>query len=119
MCASINIEKIINNDDEININMTTYTVAVTKTGQMTLPKAVREMLGITTRAVVKVNEDKKTVNVYRVPSWTEQLDEVRASFSLEMKETIKKNAGKNVAELRKEWDNSAEGKAYYKEKYGL
>ena len=118
MCASINIEKIINND-EININMTTYTVAVTKTGQMTLPKAVREMLGITTRAVVKVNKDKKAVSVYRVPTLEERLDELHKSLDFGTKRALKKMAGKTASELRAEWDDSPEGKAYYKEKYGL
>ena len=95
-----------------------YTVAVTKTGQMTLPKAVREMLGITTRAVVKVNKDK-TVSVYRQPSWSEQLEELHDSFSEETKEAIKKDTGKTVHEMMDEWADSSEGKVYYKEKYGI
>ncbi len=95
-----------------------YTVAVTKTGQMTLPKAVREMLGITTRAVVKVNKDK-TVSVYRQPSLEEQFAKVRASFSEETKEAIRKTAGKSREELEAEWLDSAEAKKYYKEKYGI
>lgn len=116
MCANINIRNIINNE-EININME-YSVAVTKSGQMTLPKAVREMMGITNRAIVRFSRGK-SVSVYKQPSMEERFAEVRASFSPETKEAIKRTAGKTKEELEAEWLNSLESKKYYKEKYGI
>lgn len=95
-----------------------YSVAVTKTGQMTLPKAVREMLGVTNRAIVEVRDNNEVV-VYRQPSLEERFDAVRASYSQKTKRAIRKNAGKSMEELESEWLNSMEGKKYYKEKYGI
>lgn len=97
-----------------------YASTITKTGQATIPKDVREALGVHfgERIYFTVNRDK-TVSVAR--EMTEQ--EARAyldSFNTEeTRRLIKLHAGKTVSELREEWDKSPAGRAYYREKYDI
>ena len=99
-----------------------YPAAITKTNQVTIPKAIREILGLTpddTRVIYKANPDG-SVTIMRDMS-EEEARAYMDSFFMDKKsqELIKKHAGKTVSELREEWDKSPEGRAYYKEKYGI
>lgn len=59
----------------------TYQVSVTKKGQMTIPKEVREKLGIKTpdRVKVKLNEDNETLKIERIADIAELAGKFKAS----------------------------------------
>lgn len=95
-----------------------YTVALTKTGQMTLPKALRVFLGVDGARSVQIEQTKTGVSIKRRLNDEEFFAELDARNSDKTKAAIKKNAGKSMSELRSEWAKSPAGKRYLEEKYG-
>lgn len=98
-----------------------YATTITKSGQATIPKEVRDILGINLgeRIYFTVNKDK-TVSLAREMTEKEARAYLDSFFADEEgQRLIKKHAGKSVSQLREEWDNSPEGKAYYEEEYGI
>lgn len=96
-----------------------YTTTITKSGQISLPKSVREFLGLNLGDRITFSLKKDTVSIKKVKPLEEVLKEIDANKSEETKALIKKYAGKTTNELREIFDNSPEGKKYYKEKYGI
>lgn len=96
-----------------------HAVVINSSGQITLPKAIRDILGVKIGDRVKFDVEKDKVEVSRVKDVYEILAEVDAIWTPEEREQIRKTAGKTARELREEWDNSEEGIKYYKEKYGI
>ena len=96
-----------------------YAVVINSSGQITLPKAIRDVLGVKIGDRVKFDVEKEEVKVSRVKDIYEVLAEIDAERTPEQRERIKKIAGKTVRELREEWENSEEAAKYYKEKYGV
>ena len=95
--------------------------AVTKAGQVSLPKDIADSLGVKygeSRVKFAIFGDGK-ITISRQPTLEEKLSRLQKSFTPEQKEAIRQSAGKTVAEIREEWDNSEEGKKYYKEEYGI
>ena len=93
-----------------------YVMSVTSAGQVTIPKELRDNLGITT--AVEVQQDGDKVVMSRAKSLRERMHALQATFTPEQKAAIKRNAGKTVSQLREELWNTPEGRAYIKEVYG-
>lgn len=96
-----------------------YAVVINSSGQITLPKAIRDILGVKIGDRVKFDVEKDKVEVSRVKDVYEVLAEIDAKRTPEEKARIKALAGKTARELREEWENSEEATIYYKEKYGI
>ncbi|MBQ3441149.1 AbrB/MazE/SpoVT family DNA-binding domain-containing protein [Candidatus Saccharibacteria bacterium] len=96
-----------------------YAVVINSSGQITLPKAIRDVLGVKIGDRVKFDIEKEEVKVSRVKDIYEVLAEIDAERTPEERARIKAIAGKTVHELMDEWDNSEEAAIYYKEKYGV
>lgn len=96
-----------------------YAVVINSSGQITLPKSIRDILGVKIGDRVKFDVEKDEVKVSRVKDVYEVLAEIDAERTPEERKRIKAIAGKTVRELREEWENSPEAKKYYKEKYGI
>lgn len=98
-----------------NENMT-YTMSVTSAGQVTIPKNMREALGITDSVEVEMKGDK--VIMTRTKTLRERMAEIQATFTPEMKKRIRENAGKTANQLRRELEATPEGKEYARRVYG-
>lgn len=96
-----------------------YTVAINSSGQITLPKAIRDILGVKIGDRVKFDVAKNKVEVSRAKDIYEVLAEIDARRTPAQKARIEENAGKTVREFREEWENSEEATNYYEEKYGV
>lgn len=94
-----------------------YSVAVTKTGQMTLPKVLRDKFGITDRAVI--DEVEGEIVVRREKSTEEILDEAYAKFTPEERRKAKEIGGRLAKDLLAEYRKTNAWKRYAKEKYGV
>ena len=94
-----------------------YSVAVTKAGQMTIPKVIRDALGIADRVVVDRKGDK--IIVQREKSLIEKLEELDAQRTPEQIKAIQENAGKTANQLRKEFDESPAGLEWRKKEYDI
>ena len=93
-----------------------YTMSVTSAGQVTIPKEIRNKLGITDS--VEIERKGNEVIITRAKTLRERMAEVQATFTPEMKARIKANAGKTVNQLRQEMENTPEGRKYIEEFYG-
>ena len=96
-----------------------YPVVINSSGQITLPKAIRDILGVKIGDRVKFDVKEDTIEVSRIKDIHEVLTEIDAMRTPEQRARIKANAGKTAREFREEWENSKEAKIYYKEKYGI
>lgn len=94
----------------------TYTMNVTSAGQVTIPKEIRDKLGITDSVEVEMKGDK--VIMIRAKTLRERMAEIQANFTPEMRARIKANAGKTVNQLREEMEKTPEGQAYARSVYG-
>ena len=94
------------------------TLTLSANGQITLPKKIREKMNL--KPGDKIEYDLTADNqlqLTRMSSLEEFLDELHASFTPAQKAAIKKNAGKTVRELiEKNW-NAPEAIASRKESY--
>ena len=96
-----------------------YSAVITKSGQVTLPKELREFLGLKLGGRVIFHKTKTGVNIERKMSDEEflaELDAIGKPISLEI---LRKTADKTVSEMKDEWAKSPAGQAYYREKYGI
>ena len=97
----------------------TYTVAITRSGQITLPKALRAVLGVEAGDKVTLQRTKNNeVTVSRAKDVYEVLAELDAERTPEQNALIQAKAGQTVREAKDEWAESEEGKKYLEEKYG-
>ena len=101
------------------------TLTLNKSSQTTIPKVVRDLLGLGFFGnfpflPVEATADKSTLKITKEKSLIERLEEIRKKYSTPEQEAIKAHtANMTVAEMREEWDNSPEGRKYYAEKYGV
>lgn len=77
-----------------------YSISVTANGQMTLPKALREKYGITTR--VEVEDTPHGIKVKKAKTDRELLEELWALQTPKQRELIKRDSNKTVSEIREE-----------------
>ena len=92
-----------------------YSTTITKSGQVTLPKELRDFLGVKTGQKVIFTKNRDGVSISRRLSDEEFLAKLDSTKTPKAREMEKKYAGKTVSELQK----TPEYQRYYKEKYGL
>lgn len=97
-------------------NKMVYTMSVTSAGQVTIPKEIRDALGITDSVEIERKGDE--VIVTRAKTLRERMAEIQATFTPEMKARIKANAGKTANQLRQELEQTPEGREYARRVYG-
>ena len=93
--------------------MTTLTLTLSKNGQITLPKAIREKMNLKPGDKIDytLTKDNK-LELSRLGTLQEFLADFQASLTSEQKAAIKRNAGKTVNQLLKEaWDSDANKKS--------
>lgn len=98
-----------------------YITTITKSGQITLSKNAREVLGVHPGERIQVKINKDGISIDRKLSDEEfiaKIDEINAQSSPETKQKIKEYAGKTVNELMDIYANSPEGRAEFEEEYG-
>jgi len=102
------------------------TTTMSKAYQITVPSAIRKMLGLEPGDAVDFKVLGNGVRLSKAMSHEEKvkrafkdLDKWRESLPKETKELIEKHAGWTVNQLREYYDNLPETKAYLKEKYGI
>ena len=99
-----------------------YSATITKTGQATIPKAIRDILGIdpgsNARIIYHTHRDG-SVSITRDLTYDEARAYLDSYFSdKKSKELVKKHAGKSASQLIDEWLASPAGKAHLQEEYG-
>lgn len=94
------------------------TMTLSANGQITLPKAIREKMNLKPGDKIEYSlTAENQLQLSRLSSLEEFLDELHASFTPAQKAAIKKNAGKTVRELMEENWNSPENIASRKRSY--
>lgn len=102
-----------------------YIATMSSVGQITLPKDVREKMGIGPGSKLKLDLDSGRLIIERQKTLPEALAEIDRLREEELKENpefakrYKKYAGMTASEMKDSWAQSKEGKQYYKEKYGV
>ena len=100
-----------------------YTVTISKSGQITLPKELREFLGVKIGERITFRKKRDEVSIARRISDEEFLERLDAMKTPETRAFLKKNgarlAKQSISEMKDEWAKSAEGKKYFEEKYGV
>lgn len=98
-----------------------YTVAITKTGQMTLPKALRVFLGVDGAKTVQIEKQKNGIVINKRPSEEEFFAEIDKHISKKTRAIIKKDrerGGLSVQQMVDEYASSDAGKKELEEEYG-
>lgn len=98
-----------------------YTVAITKTGQMTLPKVLREFLGVEGDKRITLTQRKNGVVIERKMTKEEYYRKVDKNINADTRRILDEEASGGrppVREMIKEIANSAETQAKWKAKYG-
>ena len=98
-----------------------YTSTITKSGQVTLPKPVRDLLGLNLGQRVTFNvKNKNTITIEKEKTAAEIAREIDAAIPEDVRENAKKIiAGRTAGEFREDWLKSDEAKKYYGKKYGI
>ena len=101
-----------------------YVTTLTTSGQITIPKALRELIGVKKSDKLILKYDAKSNHVYFEKPYTledmiKAFDRIQTNFPPKTKKAIKENADKTADELFEQAWNSPREVAYRKEKYGL
>ncbi len=112
--------------DNSKENKKVVTTTISKAYQITVPSAVRKMLGLKPGDVVdfkmlgdRVTLSKAMSHEDKVKQAFADLDRWRESLPSKTKKLIEKHAGWTVNQLHEHYDNLPETKNYLKEKYGV
>ena len=99
-----------------------YTVTITKSGQVTLPKELRDFLGVKPGQKITFNKERDGVSINRRLSDEEFFEKLDSLKSPKSKTFIKKHGARlakmSISEIKEEWAKSPAGKKYLEEKYG-
>lgn len=95
-----------------------YSVAITKSGQMTLPKELRIFLGVDGMSRITLKKSKDGVVISKRMSEEEFFAAIDEHIPAKAREIAKKDGNKSVSEIIKETRNSAEAKKKLEEEYG-
>ena len=104
------------------INMASYTVALTSTGQMTLPKALRVFLGVDGAKRVRLEETKDGVKIKRKMNQEELFAFFDSHIDEKTRKIIEEDRKKGITtvrQIREEIAKSPEEKKRLEEEYGL
>ena len=106
--------------------MSTMTLKLSSVNQITLPRAVRELLGVKAGDEVEVSLRNNVVQLRRAETHEEkvrrvfrEMEEWNNNLPEEVKANIRKHAGWTINQYHEYYDNLPETKAYIKEKYGV
>ena len=94
-----------------------YTVSLTKSGQMTLPKELRDFLGIKPGEKVIINQERTGVSIHRKLTKQEFFAELDKNISPKTRRIAQKNLDKTTSEMLSEYLDSPKGQAEMRRKY--
>lgn len=93
-----------------------YAATLTKTGQITVPKWVREALGVEPGQRIVFRKEKDAVRVERERTVDEITEKIHAMIPEEIRqEYIRDYGGLTAEEAKMKWAESPEGRAYFEE----
>lgn len=95
-----------------------YTVTITKSGQVTLPKELRDFLGVKSGGRVTFHKTRNGVSINRKLSREEFFDKLDQGKNAKTQSAIRRHAGKTVSELKNEYAASLAGRTVLEDKYG-
>ncbi len=96
-----------------------YTATITKSGQVTLPKELRDFLGVKVGDSVTFDKVKDGVAIRRKLTKKEFFEEMDKNLSPETKKIIKKRTGKTVSEMIDEYLRSPKGQEEMRRNYAV
>ena len=92
------------------------TATLTKTGQITIPKWVREYLDVKPGQVLVFRKEKDGMKILREKTAEETAEAIDKLIPPEAREHhMKYYAGLSASEAREKWARSEEGRAYFKD----
>lgn len=93
-----------------------YTATLTKAGQITIPKAVRQILGLKPGQTVTFHRDKDTIRLEGEKSATEIAHKIDELIPDDIRDDYMKNyAGLTSSEMQEKWLETPEAKVHFKE----
>ena len=96
-----------------------YSAVITKSGQVTLPKELREFLGVELGDKIIMEKNEGNVLIHRKLSKEEFFAELDKNISPKTRKAIKKNSGKMVSEMISEYMRSPKGQKEMRMKYAI
>ncbi len=98
-----------------------YSAVITQSGQVTLPKELREFLGVKPGERILFDRDEKENKVYlkRKLSLEEYTAELNKNTSRKTRKIIEKSAGMSVSEMMAIYAKSPRGRKELQRRYGI
>lgn len=94
----------------------TYAATLTRTGQITVPKWVRELLGVESGQRIVFRKEKNAVLMEREKTAEETADEIHALIPDDVREAyIKDYGGLTAREVQEKWIASDAAEEYFAE----
>ena len=94
-----------------------YTVTITKSGQITVPKSIREFLGVQPGQRLVFQRRSDAVVLEKGKTAEEVSREIQALIPDYVRKNAKKDTSKTTGQIRNEWLKSDEAKRYYQERF--
>lgn len=94
-----------------------YTVAITKSGQMTLPKELRQFLGLDGVKKVTLEKTQDKVVIKKKLGKEEFFDKLELHMSDETRRIKRRDAEKSVSQMIDEYRMSKDGRKEFEDKY--
>ncbi len=99
-----------------------FTTVIGKTGQITLPSKIRQIINATPGdKVVFYVDNNNRITIKKQKTTNEifsELDQIRTQLPSSTQRHIHENAGKTITDFRSEWLKSEVNKQALKEEYG-
>ena len=93
-----------------------YTATLTKTGQITIPKPIRAILGIEPGEKITFHEGRNAVRIDRAKTAAEIAQEIDALIPDEARaHHMKEYAGMTSAEIQEKWLKTPDAVSHFKE----
>ena len=96
-----------------------YTVTITKSGQVTLPKELRDFLGVKVGSKIVFDKVEDGVTIRRKLTKDEFFAELDKNMNEKTRKIIKKKEQKTVREMIDEYLRSPEGQEEMRRKYAI
>ena len=91
------------------------TATLTKTGQVTVPKWVREFLGVTSGDTIVFKRGRGEIKIQRGKTAEETAAAIDKLIPEEIRQNyIKEYGGMTAAEVREKWAQTEEGRAHFR-----
>lgn len=99
--------------------MLTYSATMNTNGQITIPKVLREFLGVYPGQKIELIQDNVSVRIERYLTAKEAFAKINsAPKSQQTLKAIEHNRGKTASELAEEWGKQPDHVVYLQEKFG-